>query len=534
MQPGPLWVALWRLLAEMPGQNKRQLLTELHRMGRHELTTTDVNRTLYASPATFDHDNATPPCWRLTAAAARSGPAIPAPAPQALPLCYVGEIPRAWQTEALAAWLSNGRRGVVEAVTGTGKTTVGVLATAAAVDAGEKVLVLVPGRELLDQWYEVLRRDFHGVRVGRHGDGHEDGLFENSVVIAIVNSAAKYEMLPQGMPGLLVADEVHRYGAQHFAQALEPGFGARLGLTATYDRGDNGLFEHLVPYFGDVVAGCSYDRGLADEILAPFRIAFVGVDFTPDEQKAHDEYDERVKTLRRRLILDHGCPTEPFGEFMASVNHLREGGHGDSRAAGVARGYLDAFSKRRQVLADCWSKHEALALLAPVLATADRGLVFGETTSSAEHAAGVLRTNGVQAMELTSNLDSLTRKQRMSAFKSGHVKVLAAPRLLDEGINVPQADVGVIMAGSRSKRQMIQRMGRVIRPKADRRPATFVILYVRGTAEDPDFGAHEGFLEQVIDVAQEVEYFDHSAVGADLLAWHLWGRLSTRPVSSRR
>jgi RNA polymerase primary sigma factor len=58
--------------------------------------------------------------------------------------------------EALAEWRSHGRRGVVEAVTGTGKTTVGVLAAAAAVDAGEKVLVLVPGRELLDQWYETL------------------------------------------------------------------------------------------------------------------------------------------------------------------------------------------------------------------------------------------------------------------------------------------------------------------------------------------------------------------------------------------
>ncbi|MCG5441499.1 DEAD/DEAH box helicase [Micromonospora sp. NIE79] len=524
---------LWQLLAVTPGQNKRQLLAGLHRLGRTELTTTDVNRTLYASPATFDHDDATPPRWRLTAAAVGSGAAIPPLAPRALPRCYVGKDPRAWQTEAFDAWVSNGRRGVVEAVTGTGKTTVGVLAAAAALDAGEKVLVLVPGRELLDQWYEVLRSSLHGARVGRQGDGHADELTDHSVVIAIVNSAAKYEMLPPGTPGLLVADEVHRYGARYFAQALEPAFGARLGLTATYERDDNGLSEHLTPYFGDVVAGCTYDRGLADEILAPFRIAFVKVDFTTDEQEAHDEHDRRVRTFRRRLILDHGCPAEPFGEFMASVNHLREGGSGNSRAAWDARGYLDAFSKRRQVLADCWNKHEALAMLVPVLAEAERGLVFGETKSSAVRAAGILRANGVRAMELTSGMDSLTRKQRLAAFKDGQIQVLSAPKILDEGIDLPQADVGVMMAGSRSKRQMIQRMGRVIRPKVDRRPATFVILYVKGTAEDPEAGAHEGFLEQVSDVAQDTEWFDSSADGTDLFAWHLWGKLSTHTAGSR-
>src|SRR4051812_1720841 len=111
MQPEPLWVALCQLLAATPGQNKRQLLAGLQRMdvGRR-LSTTDVNRTLYASPGTFAHDSATPPRWRLTtAAASRSGGPIPAATPPALPRCYVGRKPRAWQTEALAAWLTNGR-----------------------------------------------------------------------------------------------------------------------------------------------------------------------------------------------------------------------------------------------------------------------------------------------------------------------------------------------------------------------------------------------------------------------------------------
>ena len=105
-------------------------------------------------------------------------------------------------------------------------------------------------------------------------------------------------------------------------------------------------------------------------------------------------------------------------------------------------------------------------------------------------------------------------------FKAGQLQVLAAPRVLDEGIDVPQADVGVILGASRSKRQMIQRMGRVIRPKWDKRPATFVVVFVEGSAEDPDQGAHEDFLEELTEVAREISTFPSGTSEADLLAWY--------------
>ncbi|WP_281241933.1 DEAD/DEAH box helicase [Geodermatophilus siccatus] len=209
---------------------------------------------------------------------------------------------------------------------------------------------------------------------------------------------------------------------------------------------------------------------------------------------------------------------------MSAVGQLSEGGIVDSRPTKDARRYLHAFSKRRQLLADCRRKHEALAGLAPLLASADRGLVFTETRQSADEAAYILREYGISALDFTSALKPWERKERLEAFKRGSVRVLAAPRVLDEGIDVPQADVGVILAASRSERQMIQRMGRVIRPKADHRPATFVVMYVRGTAEDPALGAHEDFLDQLTDVAEETVFFGPEATGAEMLAWHREGR----------
>ncbi|MGY1709138.1 DEAD/DEAH box helicase [Geodermatophilus sp. SYSU D00758] len=521
--PRPLVArVLQQLLAEEAGQHKRQLLSGLTQRGVSGLTVSDVNRVLYQRRELFAPDGSTPPRWYLVEGthAGIPSPRKP-PASEALPRCYAGKEPRAWQREALAVWERNGRRGVVEAVTGTGKSTVGVLAAAAALEAGEKVLILVPGLELMHQWHGILCRDLPGISVGRGGDGSSDDLRRHQIVVSTMHHAGRNYMLPLGTRGLLIADEVHRCGAESFALALEPEFSGRLGLTATFERNDDGLAVHVEPYFGDVIAGCDYRRALDDEILARFRVGLLGVDFSAEERERHDEYDEKARTLRRRLVNDHGCVDEPFGEFMMEVSTLSTGRHEDMRATKDARAYLNAFSKRRQLLADCRPKMQALADLAPVLAAAERGLVFSETKDSAVAAATVLRAHGVAALEFTSGLRRWQRTQRLADFKSGRVRVLAAPRVLDEGIDVPQADVGVILATTKTRRQMIQRMGRVIRPKADGRPATFIVMYVRDTAEDPATGAHEAFLDQLTGIADEQIDFPRGTTGAELFAWHL-------------
>ena len=61
--------------------------------------------------------------------------------------------------------------------------------------------------------------------------------------------------------------------------------------------------------------------------------------------------------------------------------------------------------------------------------------------------------------------------------------------------------LGIIVAASRTRRQMVQRMGRILRPKPDGGRASFVILYAENTSEDPRSGAHETFLEEATTVA---------------------------------
>jgi superfamily II DNA or RNA helicase len=102
------------------------------------------------------------------------------------------------------------------------------------------------------------------------------------------------------------------------------------------------------------------------------------------------------------------------------------------------------------------------------------------------------------------------RREILQRFAQGQLDAITAPRVLDEGIDVPEADLAIIFATSKTRRQMVQRMGRVLRRKADGRFARFIVLYVEGTTEDPAVGAHESFIGEIADrtVAEEVRTFD--------------------------
>ncbi len=106
---------------------------------------------------------------------------------------------------------------------------------------------------------------------------------------------------------------------------------------------------------------------------------------------------------------------------------------------------------------------------------------------------------------------------------------MSAPRVLDEGIDVPAADLAVIVGASRSHRQMIQRLGRVLRRKVDGRVARFAVLYVEGTIEDPAAGAHEGFFDAVTDIADATRRFSPDAQAQEVNGF-LSPRAHVRPA----
>jgi superfamily II DNA or RNA helicase len=228
------------------------------------------------------------------------------------------------------------------------------------------------------------------------------------------------------------------------------------------------------------------------------------VAFSPDEWTRYGELSETMGQLRARLVQRYGLVAEPFEAFMRVVNQLADS---DGDGAGLARSYRHAMLERRRLLADTPAKDAALDALAPAIAEADRAIVFTQTIGASERAGRLLGERGLRAGVVHSALPPSDRRDVLTRFARGDLEVLAAPRVLDEGVDVPAADLAVIAGASRSRRQMIQRMGRVLRRKPDGRRARFAVLFVEGTVEDPRYGAHEVFLEEIVDVADHVSCF---------------------------
>jgi hypothetical protein len=120
--------------------------------------------------------------------------------------------------------------------------------------------------------------------------------------------------------------------------------------------------------------------------------------------------------------------------------------------------------------------------------------------------ADILADAGVSVEPIHSDLTRTERDERLGRLRRGRIKALVAPAILDEGIDVPDVDLGIVMGGSKSRRQMIQRMGRVLRLKQDGRRATFVVVYARHTSEDLSVSdGAEGCLDLIVGSADTVE-----------------------------
>ena len=528
------------VLNEHPNLNKYKLKESLVVVNLN-YSTSAINSILYSTSLLFAKNDDKLPLWRLTSYA--SGLIIDllqnseSSYSSSINLKYYhGHTPRTWQIEAFQAWKARGYRGIIEAVTGTGKTLVGVLAAADAVERGLDVLIIVPGIELLNQWYEILKKTISDkLHIGKIGDGLKSDFHHNNIIITTVQSASIDKILPVTSNSLLIADEVHRYGSAKFSLALDDVYKERLGLTATLERLDNAVEQVLIPYFAPVsnkfssihtvIEGCGYARGLDDGILAPFRIGLIGVDLEVEEYNLYSELDEKISKVARQLVYNHGCPFQPFGEFIKAVTLLSKGGHNDYIGTNLARRYLDFFTKRRAVLANSTAKAEILSIIKSIFDFSEKSLIFTELEELAVKSVEILSRVDVDAAVFSSSLNTNQRKELLRQFKSKEIKVLAAPKVLDEGIDVPDADLGVILSASHSKRQMIQRMGRIIRPKKDKRTATFVIIYARFTNEDPDNGTHEGFLNEMYDNAEDVQSFTQQTI-LNFQLWYLKDRLS--------
>lgn len=483
-------------LSETPGQTARQLAQTI---GVHK---TDLNPILYRNPS-FVQDDSQRPRWFLKdekwPAELQKTPVNPKA--EVIDFSITGL--REWQVDALKAWNENGSKGIVEAVTGAGKTLLAIAAIAQELNLGGKAAVIVPSIELQEQWLVQLNRHFPSATIGALGNGSKDFLSNHDIIVAIVNTASTHSLgLEDSENGLLVADECHHLAAPIFRNALELVFESRLGITATRERPD-GAHADLEEYFGDVVYSIGFREAIEKGYVAGVNVIQMAVHLSEDEQNTYDELSERISTNQYKLCKRFNLSTDPYPQFMEAVVRISE--DSESEYKNIARSYISAVSKRKSLLAETPKKFEVVNILSSALENSNGTIFFSETIDAAKAIQTVLAENGVKAATLSSELAKKERSQVLKDFENGVIKAISVVKVIDQGVDVPEADVAVIISASKTKRQMIQRMGRVLRPKADGRNAVFILVFVAGSSEDPRLGAHDAFWGEVLDIAESTQ-----------------------------
>ncbi|SDJ90985.1 Superfamily II DNA or RNA helicase [Halovenus aranensis] len=369
--------------------------------------------------------------------------------------------PRDYQQDALSAWQDNNRQGSVVLPTGSGKTFLAVQAIA---DAGVSTLVVVPTIDLMNQWHATLTNAFgdqlpDGVGV-LGGGSHEIA----DITVTTYDSAYRYINEYGDQFGLLVVDEVHHLPAPTYQQIPEMMIAPyRLGLTATYERAD-GAHEELEDLLGTVVYREEVDE-LAGEFLSEYETIHLQVGLTNDERTTYDEeyqiYRDYVDSHDFDLWKENG-----YAEFLKRTSYDPQGRRAliaKQRAEKIAR----TAEKKLDTLDNLLKRHYD-----------DRTIIF---TANNEFAYEISQEFVVPC--ITHQTETEERTEILERFRTGEYSMLATSQVLDEGIDVPSANVGIILSGSASKRQYAQRLGRILRPTDDRQPARLYEIITEDTME---------------------------------------------------
>lgn len=377
---------------------------------------------------------------------------------QKLELKFARDItPYPHQTEALAAWIRAQRQGVVVLPTGSGKTLVAQLAMQS---TPRSTLICVPIIDLMHQWYSSLMAAFPDANIGLLGGGSHD---ETPILISTYDSAARYAEQLAGKYALLICDEVHHLPSDFSRVIAEMSLAPyRLGLTATPKRSD-GRERDLDTLLGPVV----YEKQPGDlkgQALADYKEVQILVRLSETEQR---HYDELIATRNAFLFRSN----IKLGSLDGWKEFVMSSGSPAGRAAMLAH---------REARSLAYGTEGKLRVLEEILVNhfGEQVLIFTDDNLTVYK---ISREFLIPA--ITHQTPVKERYALMQAFKEGRYKQVVASRILNEGTDVPEASVGVVMSGSATEREQVQRLGRILRKSPGKKAVMYEIV-TEGTSEE--------------------------------------------------
>ncbi len=413
-----------------------------------------------------------------------------------------------WQEECLERWFSNHGRGMVQAVTGSGKT---LLALAAAerlektLDRDLLVKIVMPTGALMRQWSRALKEflgpdaaDSIQKEIGLRGGGQKSPP-DRKYMIYVINSA-RYELarqilsdLKKGAAVLLIADECHHYESEQnqlifeFLPHIEP-YKAdffSMGLSATLPGGQAG--RYLACALGKKIYDYGIDRAAKASSICKYDVYPIEISFQEEEKEAYLDLTDRMTVLYHRLIQMYP-PLKDMGQKERFEMLRQIAGGRERRAAQEAKLYMNLSYKRKSLVCTASARIACAYDLVCRLKEDDKIFIFGERISQAEELYWLLCDKYPGRVgRCHSGMGQEANRNVLARFKEGEVRILIACRAMDEGVDVPDASVGIILSGTSMQRQRTQRLGRIIRKREGKERASLYYLHVAESTEDIRF-----------------------------------------------
>ncbi len=397
------------------------------------------------------------------------------------------EGPRGYQEEAYENWIKNDCKGVFAMATGTGKTITSLNCLLNIYnDTGKyHAVILVPSKALLEQWFEEVKSfNFNNILVS--GGGHpgikeipniasnfKAGLKNDLIIISTYDTflSDKFQIYFKKIQAdfVLIADEAHNMGASK-TKAVMSGLTVpkKIGLSATPKRKyDPEGTDSICDFFNDKPPFCysfTMERAMKEGRLANYYYYPRIVKLDEDEK---EEYVEISNTLLKFFDFENGkFKDSPIVERLLlkrkTIIHQ-------------ARGKIPAF---KEILKDIEAKDKLKYVFTYVPVgqskeeTDDESLAnkFVYQYLKAAHEFDPR----LKLSSYTSDVVALDRTERIRGFSEGKIDMLFAMKMLDEGVDIPRAEVGIFASSTGNPREYIQRRGRLLRNHDDKK---FAYIY---------------------------------------------------------
>ena len=443
-----------------------------------------------------------------------------------------------WQVECLNIWFQNQGRGIVNVVTGAGKTVLALGAIARLEDSLSgvpstdlKIKIVVPKVFLAQQWAKILQED---LTVSRENVGIYSGVHKDppgrKYMIYVVNSAryalARHLLADyrEGSTILLIADECHHYNSpenshifdfmKKIAAAEIPSRYYALGLSATPET--VAFREKLALALGPEIYKYGFADALHDNIISSFSIFNLKLMFTRYEQEQYQDLSDQLTRALENIM--HLCPFLrglSSQQFFAALEELAQSSQ-DSDTASLARAVLVLSITRKDVVYRAEARTSCVQSLVARIPTTSKVLIFNERIEVADSICERLQyLFPGQVGRYHSEMDEGIRKTILRKYQDGEIRILVSCRALDEGLNVPETDVGIIASSTSSSRQRIQRLGRILRRSGKDHTACLYYLYIGSSNEEQELLADinqelAGLIPVLdLDYDQETQSFIH-------------------------